>query len=175
MRCNHPLLLMALPLAVFVGCEEVPSKIADTGVQDAAPAADTAAPDTAAPDTAVPDAAPAADTGPAADSGAIADAKTPCPAVEPSGLCAEATSPTCTYGTRVCKCTAVCSGVAPPLGQTHDWTCAEAQPAGCPQTVPQKGTACSTEGVTCVWPTCGPTTADCTNGVWQVNQAPPPP
>ena len=110
-----------------------------------------------------------------ADAAPAADLAAGCPTVEPKGYCPTLIGKTCVYGARICRCQTVCSGMQPPPGKTHAWSCGPPPPTACPKSTPKNGSTCNDEGLTCNYGSCGGSIAKCTSGKWAVKFIPPPP
>ncbi|MCG8557024.1 MAG: hypothetical protein MJD61_17325 [Proteobacteria bacterium] len=93
----------------------------------------------------------------------------------PQGWCNPSSDRPCSFQGNDCTCAPVCSGVAPPPGMTHRWSCVPPRPPECPAAAPHNGTPCLTEGLTCSYGSCGAAHATCANGLWSVLFVPPPP
>jgi hypothetical protein len=91
----------------------------------------------------------------------------PASAVAAAGQACSPDGAFCTYGNVICGCSACGAG---PCGLDATWHC-DAPPADprCPRAVPNLGRACSNDGLSCTYGSCGAgdiAGRKCENGVW---------
>lgn len=93
-----------------------------------------------------------------------------CGTTDPTEGSACTTEGVCEVGNDICVCTACAGG---PCMPSPTWSCAKPPTtAGCPATVPNDGTSCTTEGLNCSYGLiCAQSGAmvDCKNGRWTWN------